>query len=153
MKSQVKWSKRGSIHSYLPTLMIDFMINIEVISTVTDRIQREFSFTTRWHRVVVSKLTQKELWKEEYIVSTFKNRIHYSLEDFECTSNCPDDCTDSMARYRIYEGSGLTGPSRRLLSSSDISKLMCRVPLPTKRLSYSTNPRKYARTGWIWDGL
>ena len=63
--------------------------------------------TTRLHLVVVSKLTQIELCKEEYIVSTFKNRIHYSLEDFECTSNCSDDCTDSMARYRIYEGSGL----------------------------------------------
>ena len=99
---------------YLRILMIDFMINIEVISTVTDRIQLEFRSAARWRALLLSKLTLKELCKEEYIVSTFKNRIHYSLEDFECNSNCPDDCTDSMARYRIYEGSGFHGPSGRL---------------------------------------
>ena len=52
--------------------------------------------------------SSRELLKEEYIVSTFKNRIHYSLEDFECNSNCPQGCTDAMARYRIYEGQGLS---------------------------------------------
>ena len=99
---------------FLRTLMIDFMINIGVISTVTERIQLEFRSAARWRAHVASELTQKELCKEEYIVSTFKNRIHYSLEDFECNSNCPDDCTDSMARYRIYEGSGFPGLSGRL---------------------------------------
>ena len=114
MKLLVKWLKRAWILLSLRTLMIDSMINIEVISTVTDRIQLFYLHTSRWRATVVSDLTQRELCKEEYIVSTFKNRIHYSLEDFECTSNCSDDCTDAMARYRIYEGSGSPGRPGRL---------------------------------------
>ena len=89
--------------------------------------------------MVVSKLTQIELCKEEYIVSTFKNRIHYSLEDFECTSNCPDDCTDSMARYRIYEGSGLLELSGLRTTSLVFLIFHNGVSKSMKRLSYSQN--------------